>query len=121
MPASDFWHNQFMYIALHPDIATQMSGKTYYQATQDATTHYTTFGFMEKRDYTYKGVEKIAPMGERFVLPRDFDATLYLALHEDILQSFLKENNDVTFDTLRDKAAEHYITVGGPIEGRRYR
>jgi hypothetical protein len=118
----DFWGKELMYVALHPDLKVHVAGKTYIETEREARKHYVTLGFMEKRPYAYDGVEKIAPTGFPFVVPEDFDAAFYLALHPDIAGHFDEESGGtMDYETLVKKAAEHYRTWGGPVEGRRYR
>ncbi|MFN7365093.1 MAG: hypothetical protein ACK5TR_04030 [Alphaproteobacteria bacterium] len=118
----DFWSNLLMYVALHRDLKEHMARKDYLATRREARLHYLTRGFMEKRPYSYNGVEKIAPTGFPFVVPEDFDAALYLALHPDIAEQFDEESGGtMDYETLVKKAEEHYRTWGGPVEGRRYR
>ncbi|MFO0524963.1 MAG: hypothetical protein ACK5YY_01620 [Alphaproteobacteria bacterium] len=114
--------HRFMYFALNPDLRQLMTHESASNAFYIAQRHYRSLGFLEGRTYRYDGAPKIAPTGAAFTVPQDFDATLYLALNVDLYDHFYKESEyTIRYVDLLTKVEQHYVTVGGPVEGRRYR
>jgi hypothetical protein len=119
----DDFNKRLMYLGRYPDLRVLMNGKLAANAYYYSVRHYRSLGFLEGRTFEdYNADPQIAPLGEAFAKPKDFDAALYVALNIDIYEHFDKEANyKLSYTDLLTKAEQHYVTVGGPLEGRRYR
>lgn len=119
---SDFYANIFVYFALNKDLHDLINNEDTQLIFGHAIKHYTTLGFMETRSYHYVLQNKKAPLGEAFSMPEDFDASLYVALHRDLITYYEQESeHPLSYTDLLAKGEAHYRNTGGPIEGRPYR
>lgn len=91
------------YLYLNPDVATEAE-RLGLSAQDFAITHYTTYGFKEERDFTYK-----APSGFWQ------NIFMYLALNKDLQQAFGEMHHQIAVDAF----CTHYI-LHGFMEGRSY-
>ncbi|MBA4750035.1 MAG: hypothetical protein H2057_05380 [Alphaproteobacteria bacterium] len=116
---TDFKENYFLYLALNEPVQQELLSKPLAYLSFEAMRHYTCKGFLDHLPYQYHGEGKRVPT-ESFVIPDDFNPSLYLALNPDIIAFYQDENAQMTYGELLQKGEAHYRAAGGPLENRRY-
>ena len=116
-----------IYLALHPDIAAHYGKLPIHQALHEVTQHYASNGKGEGRAIVPTNTHPVPPlipgsvsMGVIAVLPKNFNAAIYLVQHRDVFDYFSNEHRfgpSKTLNELLSDATAHYAD-NGRHEGR---
>lgn len=120
--------NPLIYLGLYEDLVRAFGGLPIKDALERATAHYEQNGKSENRAIVPTANHPAPPLipdvaaNIKEVLPRKFNAAIYLAQHKDVFDAYSRENggHSKTLNELFKDAAAHYAGPGIG-EGRAYK
>jgi hypothetical protein len=120
--------NPMIYLGLHEDLARAFGVLPIKDALERATAHYEQHGKPENRAIVPTTNHPAPPLipdvaaNIKEILPRKFNAAIYLAQHKDVFDAYSRENGGQpkTLNELFKDAAAHYVG-SGIGEGRAYK